>query len=300
MRIDGRKIAEEIYEQLKKKVSKLKEQRIVPHLVVILIGDDPASAKYVEQKYKWGTEIGAKVTVLSLSQTISEQQLIEKVDKLNKDANVHGIIIQRPLPNSISSQTIADIVTPQKDVDGFHPDTPFTPPIVLSALRMLEEARKSGQSSNVILSATENPDSRFHENDSNPEFLEWLNTKQIVLIGKGEAGGGPIIEYFKTKLVPCQVIDSKTENPDTLTKHADIIITSVGKPNIVRAANIKPGVILVGIGLYKKTDGKLAGDYNEEDIQDITSYYTPSPGGMGPVNVAMLLTNLIKSTRKID
>ena len=275
MIIDGRIIAKEIFDELAKKVAVLKSKNITPHLVVMLVGNDPASSKYVEQKQIKGNEIGAVVTVEHLDSQISEKELLSKIDLINNDKFVHGIIIQRPLPSHINSKRVSEAVIPEKDIDGFNSQTTFTPPIVLSAMRMIEEAvGKNGEN-----------------------LLNLLKHKNIALVGKGEAGGGPIIEYFNKHKIPFAVVDSKTKNPDSITLNADIIITSVGKSNIVNSRNAKKGVILIGIGLYKSENGKLAGDYNEEEIENIASFYTPSPGGMGPVNVAMLLQNLIKAAQ---
>ncbi|MBI4089742.1 MAG: hypothetical protein HY424_03505 [Candidatus Levybacteria bacterium] len=126
-----------------------------------------------------------------------------------------------------------------------------------------------------------------------PALRNWLKLKNIVVIGKGETGGKPIIEMFKKMNIKPTIIDSKTKNPKALTKKADIIISAVGKPNVIDSQNIKRGVILIGIGLFRGADGKLHGDFNEEAVKNIVSFYTSTPGGVGPVNVAMLLKNLI-------
>jgi len=131
-------------------------------------------------------------------------------------------------------------------------------------------------------------------------FINWLKSKKIVIIGKGETGGGPIIKMLKKINIEFKVIDSKTKTPEKFTKTADIVISAVGKPNILTAKMVKKGVILISVGLYRGKDKNLHGDYTEEKIKNIASFYTPTPGGVGPVNVICLLENLIQATRKLS
>jgi len=264
MKIDGTKIANEILEELRLEVEKLRGKNIIPNLAIILVGKDPASIAYVNQKKIKGEKIGAKISIKHISAHVLQMKLLSTIEQLNNDSNVHGIIVQQPLPSQINLKEITQAIDPQKDVDGFHPQSKFQPPISLAVLAILKS--------------------------------ESLKNKNIVVIGKGETGGQPIIQTLKKMGVEPTVIDSKTKNPKALTKTADIIISAVGKPNVIRANMVKKGVILISIGLHKGPDGKLHGDYDEEKIKDIASFFTPTPGGVGPVNVAMLLKNLIEST----
>jgi len=263
MIIDGKKIAEEILEQLKKEIEKLKEQEIFPTLVIILVGDNPQSVSYVKQKKIKGEKIGVNVIVKNLDPKISTQELIKIINGFNNDNAVHGIIIQRPLPPQINSDEINTAVIPSKDVDGFHPDSKFELPLGEAVIALLENTDKN------------------------------FKTRKIAVIGKGPTGGGPVIKTFNKLNIPIQIIDSKTQNPKEIIKEADIIISATGRENTVKASEIKKNVILISIGLYKGNDDKLHGDYNEEEIEKIASFYTPTPGGVGPVNVTMLLKNLV-------
>ncbi|MBI3069678.1 MAG: bifunctional 5,10-methylenetetrahydrofolate dehydrogenase/5,10-methenyltetrahydrofolate cyclohydrolase [Candidatus Levybacteria bacterium] len=274
MRVDGRAIAQSILDDLKNRRENLKKKGVTPHLVIILIGNDPASGAYVQQKILKANEIGVKVTLVNYESRIKNQELLTTIEQWNNDNNVHGIIVQRPLPKHIASEQITQAVDPKKDVDGFHPESKLEMPLSIAVLQILEHIFSSSKK-------------------SSHNFINWLKEKSIVIIGKGEAGGKPIINKLRTLGVQPLIIDSKTTNPEVIIKKADIIISAVGKPNIVRSEIIKKGTILISVGLYKGGDEKLHGDYNEEKIKDIASFYTPTPGGVGPVNVACLLENLV-------
>lgn len=266
MKIDGNQIANTILEELKIKVKKLQEKNITPNLAIILVGNDPASKAYVRQKELKGKLIGAKINIQHFPSFISQSNLLSTIQQFNNNNNIHGILVQQPLSPLINIERITQAIDPKKDVDGFHLQSKFEPPITAAVLKILEEVR--GSTSEV-------------------------DVRKIVVIGKGETGGKLIIQAMKKMGIEPIVIDSKTKNPKVLTKTADIIISAVGKPNVIKSAMIKKGVILISIGLHKGTDGKLHGDYNEDEIKDIVSFYTPTPGGVGPVNVAMLLKNLL-------
>lgn len=275
MKIDGKQIAQNILDELQKRVDVLKKRGIIPHLVIILIGNDSASETYVRQKVKKGEEIGVKTSIYYLPFNTTQATLVGLLKKLNKDARVHGIVVQRPLPYEINQDEVDTIVDPQKDVDGFHKESRFQVPMVQAVLKVLDEVK----------------------NQINPSIkLEtWLNNKQIVMIGKGKTGGGPLIKYLRVINDKLKIVDSKTDKPDELTRKADIIVTAVGKPHIIRRNMIKKEAILIGVGMYKGDDGKMHGDYEEDEIKDIAGFYTPVPGGVGPVNVAMLLENVVKA-----
>lgn len=283
MKIDGRQIAARIYEDLKSRVGELKKIGITPHLTVILIGKNPASIAYVNQKKKWGKFIGAKITILRYPESVTIEELAKKIHDLNADPDNHAILIQRPVPKQIDTNKLELLVNPQKDVDGFHPGSPYTLPLPLAVIKILEEIYKKKFSTlNSQLST----------------FQDWLKSQDIVLLGKGPTGGGPILKYLhKLGLHPSQ-IDSKTQNPDELIKKTDIVISAVGKPNIITPEKIKKGVILIGVGISRGKDRKLHGDYKEKNIKNLASFYTPTPGGVGPVNVAMLLNNLLNAAEK--
>ncbi len=293
MRIDGKEIAEEIFEELKTRVGELKKKNIVPQLAVILVGANPASIAYVTLKQKKGEAIGAKVTLIKYETDVTTVELAEKVKELNDDPQVHGILIQRPLPPQIDVEKLELLTDPEKDVDGFHPESPYTLPLPLAVVKILQKVFKlrhpeQSEGSNRDSSAM----------PQNDKFVTWLKSQKIVVLGKGPTGGGPIIKLLNKLGAKPNVIDSKTTNPDELMKNADIIIASVGREDMVKPENIKKGAILVGVGILRGEDGKLKGDYDPEKIKDIAGYYTPTPGGVGPVNVAMLMVNLLEAAEK--
>lgn len=267
MIIDGREIARKIFEDLKKRVGELREKNIIPHLTIILLGNDPSSESYVRQKELKAANIGALTTVYNLPVTINQEQLLSTIEQLNNDNHVHGIIVQRPLPPHIDPTKIDEAVRSEKDVDGFRHNSPFLPPLGIAVYKILTQVGK-------------------------------LSNKKIVIMGKGKTGGSPVMQVLKQRDIPFTLTDSKTENPEKIISEADIIVAAVGKPNIITKTMIKKGVVLIGIGMHKGEDGKLHGDYDEEQIKDIASFYTPIPGGVGPVNVAMLLSNLVTAAEK--
>ena len=290
MKIDGKIIALKILNPLKLKIQKL---GIAPHLAIILIGNDPASHAYVKQKKLKADFINAKTTIKRLSSDISNSSLLKTIQQFNNNSNIHGIIVQQPLPPHINIERITQAIDPKKDVDGFHYKSKFKMPIALAVFKILEEIYSTP--------------SRWPNGLLEGGFQTWLSSQKIVVIGKGNTGGKSIIEMFEKMKIKPSIIDSKTKNPKALTKKADIIISAVGKPNIIKSNMIKKGlpagrqgVVLISIGLHKGFDGKLHGDYEEDKIKNIASFYTPTPGGVGPVNVAMLLKNLVKAAENIS
>jgi methylenetetrahydrofolate dehydrogenase (NADP+)/methenyltetrahydrofolate cyclohydrolase len=303
MKISGKQIADKILQELKERVKKLKEKKVIPHLAVILVGEDSSSTSYVNQKKLKGEGIDAQITVKHLQPTIKQSQLLKIIGKLNSANNIHGIIVQRPLPKDLNGEQINSTISPKKDVDGFLPNSKFQPPIALAVLRILEDvynhSPRRSPSGRIVWCI---PSVTFEVARQQPRlleggFLNWLTSQKIVIIGKGETGGNPIINTFKKMGIEPKIIGTKTPNPQNLTKKADIIISAVGKPNIVKPEMIKKGVILIAVGMHLGEDGKLHGDYNDKKIKNFASFYTPTPGGVGPVNVAMLLENLVKATK---
>lgn len=244
MKIEGKTIAENILHDLAQKIKTL---GVTPTLAVILIGDNPASVAYIKQKQKAADRIGAKVI---LSSELSD------VTKFNDDPSVHGVIIQRPLPN----KNIPEVKL-TKDVDGFEKNSPFTPPVVLAVQALLTSTGVD------------------------------VAKKRMVVIGRGETAGKPIAHYFKG----AYVVHSHTPNPKEIIRQGDIIVSCVGKKRVVAKDLVKSGAILIGVGIWRDSEGKLRGDYNEDEMKEIASYYTPTPGGVGPVNVACLMENLVKA-----
>jgi methylenetetrahydrofolate dehydrogenase (NADP+) / methenyltetrahydrofolate cyclohydrolase len=283
MILNGTDIAVNLYTELKEKIEKLKEKNIIPHLVVLLVGENPASVAYVTLKQRKAEEIGAKVTILKYKTDVTTDELAEQIKLFNIDPFVHGILVQRPLPNHIDVSQLEMTTDPQKDIDGFHPDSPFTLPLPLAVMRILEQTFQLQHNK---------------KKQDSDDFKKWLQGQNIVLLGKGPTGGGPIIEYLKSLNVEPNLIDSKTKSPEKLMKQADIIISAVGKKHTIKPETLKKDVILISVGINRGENKKLHGDYEEDEIKNIASYYTPTPGGVGPVNVAVLMENLITATEK--
>lgn len=283
MKIDGNAIAETILEKLKIEISWLAQKGEIPHLVIALVGDDPASIAYVRRKEIKAKSIGIQPTIVKLDSRITTQELLKTIERYNHDDLVSGIIVQRPLPLHIDNERVNLAVNPKKDIDGFHPKTKFIMPLAAAVLLILEHVYSSIHHYKKIV--------------DKKSFKLWLSDKKIVVIGKGQTGGGPTIELLKKMNINPAIIDSRTKNPKEIIKNADIVITAVGKKGVLRKNMFKQDVILIGVGMHRGEDGRLHGDYEENDIKNIASYYTPIPGGVGPVNVAMLLANLVSAAK---
>lgn len=305
MRIDGKAIRETTLGKLRKEINTL---GVTPHLAIILVGNNPASVTYVRQKEINAEKMGAKSTILKLNPEITQKELLSTIEQLNNDNNIHGIIVQQPLPKQINEREVVEAVDPKKDIDGLHSKSPFPMPLAVAVMEILKQIFIRLESKQGVAEAEGLPTARTRSQRSKTSGalaggklltgpLGWLRTKDIVVLGKGDTGGGPVIERLKKDGIKVEVIDSKTKNPKNLIKKADIIISAVGKINLIKPEMIKKNVILISIGLFKGEDGKMHGDYDEDRIQNIASFYTPVPGGVGPVNVAMLLKNLVKAAK---
>lgn len=269
MKIDGKKIAEQIRNDLIFKIQDLRSKNIVPKIAIITLGPEDSWETYVRQKIKVAGELGIKAVLINLKDS-DEEELIRTVRKIDSDPHYHGIIIQRPIPSNLNRERVVNSISPEKDVDGFRPDSKFEIPVWLAVRRLLEE------SLNLKLK-TEN---------------KKLNELKFVVIGKGETAGSPIIRGLKKMGIEPKVIDTRTVNPDEILKSADIIISCVGKQNVIHPEQIKKGAILIGVGTHGE-DLKLRGDYSVKDIESIAGAYTPTPGGVGPVNLSYLFSNLV-------
>lgn len=264
MKIDGKQIANSLFDHQKKIVEKLSRFHSIPRLSVILIGNDPSSQTYIRQKKLYGASLGIRVDVQTFPVVTPILEFYAYIESLNVNPDIAGVIIQRPLPFPIPKDKLDSLVVAEKDVDGFHPQTKFIPPVAMTVLKILEEIQMDPFS------------------------------KKILIIGRGESGGGPIAQTLAKMHIPCTVAHSKTENIEKICRGSDIIISCVGKPNIVRRDMVSNRTILLGVGLHAE-HGKLKPDYDEEEIKDVVKYYTPVPGGVGPVNVACLFENVLKA-----
>jgi len=267
MKIDGKVLADKILNDLSLEVVKLKEKGVTPTLAVIQIGDDHGSTAYIRQKQKSAEQIGVTLILSHQSSVISHQKLQSIIETYNADPAVHGIIVQRPLPKTLHASNIL----PSKDVDGFLTHSPYPVPVAEAVLTIFKQMQLTGPGP----------------------------VRKIVVIGRGETAGKPIAEALIKRGYDISVVHSQTPNPDEIIKTADIVISCVGRPHVVRRHNIKKETILISVGLSRDSEGKLHGDYEEDEIEDIASFYTPTPGGVGPVNVACLMANLVKAASKL-
>lgn len=267
MKIDGRKIAEEIRSELKVRIQELTGWGIVPKIAIITLGPESSWETYVRQKIKVTGELGIKAVLITL-ENADQSKLIRTLREIDSDPNYHGIIVQRPMPGNIDRAAVVNAISPEKDIDGFRSDSKFEVPVWLAVKRILSE-------SGIM------------------NYESWKKQK-FVVIGKGETAGGPIARGLKKLEVEPQIIDSKTQNPEEILKSADVIISCVGESGVVRSENLKKGVILIGVGTHGEDLG-LRGDYSEQEIENVAGAYTPTPGGVGPVNLSYLFSNLVKA-----
>lgn len=285
--IDGKKIAAEIKQELADKVEELKSQgKKVPHLVAVLVGNDPASETYVASKVKSCKEVGFKSTEMRYSSDITEEQLLEVVDKLNRDEDVDGYIVQLPLPGHISEERILLAIDPDKDVDGFHP---FNVGKMVTGLPTYLPATPAGI---VELLTRHRIETRG---------------KHCVVIGRSNIVGTPmaVLMSRKDEHADCTVTicHSRTRNIQEITRQADILIVALGKPHFVTAEMVKEGAVVVDVGIHRvpsdktKSGFRLIGDVDFEQVAPKCSYITPVPGGVGPMTIVSLLQNTLKAAQ---
>ncbi len=285
--IDGKKIAAEIKQELADKVEELKSQgKKVPHLVAVLVGNDPASETYVASKVKSCKEVGFKSTEMRYSSDITEEQLLEVVDKLNRDEDVDGYIVQLPLPGHISEERILLAIDPDKDVDGFHP---FNVGKMVTGLPTYLPATPAG----IVELLT--------------RYRIETRGKHCVVIGRSNIVGTPmaVLMSRKDEHADCTVTicHSRTRNIQEITRQADILIVALGKPHFVTAEMVKEGAVVVDVGIHRvpsdktKSGFRLIGDVDFEQVAPKCSSITPVPGGVGPMTIVSLLQNTLKAAQ---
>lgn len=276
MRIDGKSLADTMLTDLTGQVAALTAGGITPTLAVILVGDNPASLAYIRQKQKAAEKVGIRLIFDHQTAYVTGGGLYNLIAKYNSDPSVHGLIIQRPVPKEVGR--VDDVllkVQKTKDVDGFLPDSPFEVPVALAVGEILKSIHTDSKETG--------------------DYADWLRKKKIVVIGRGETAGAPITRYFQKLECATSVIHSQTNDPQKIIKDAEIIVSCVGKERVINGNAINAGCILISVGIWRDTMGKLRGDYDEPDISSIAGWYTPTPGGVGPINVACLMKNVIKA-----
>ncbi len=275
MEMSGKIIAEEILQDVRDRISRLNKKGTIPELAIVTVGGEEAWLSYVSQKLKTAERLGIKTTLIKLDGT-SEKELLDTMQQLNDNKNIHGIIVQRPIPKQFDRQKVIDGIAPLKDIDGFRDDSIYIVPVLMAIQRFIREAYG-------VLTAS--------------ELKKVLINQRICVIGKGETAGGPTIEWLHSIGADYTIIDSKTKNPCQELNTAELIITASGKSGIIKPDCLKKGVKLIGVGTHKE-EGKLTGDYKVDEIKDIASAWSPTPGGVGPVNLAYLFQNLITAVEK--
>jgi methylenetetrahydrofolate dehydrogenase (NADP+)/methenyltetrahydrofolate cyclohydrolase len=270
--ISGKMLSKEIREEIKNQVSNLNQKYgKVPHLAVVLVGEDPASQSYVRAKERACIKAGMKSTVILEPDTITQQELLNIVSSLNNDNDVHGILVQLPLPKHIDDDLIIDAIDIKKDVDGFHP-------LNVAYMHLGREA---------ILPATPKGIMTMLHSKNIP-----LKGKDAVIIGRSNIVGKPIAMLLMKEHATVQICHSRTQNLEEKVKKADIIVAAVGRANTITADMVKEGAVVIDVGV-NRVDGKLVGDCDFENIKDKASFITPVPGGVGPMTITSLLQNTV-------
>lgn len=272
--LDGKKLRDKILEELKLKVDKFEKK---PTLVVILVGENPASKIYVNNKKKTAEKLGINSEVINYPSNITEQELLNKIDELNNDKNVTAILVQLPLPEHISKENIMNKISPVKDVDGFTPynfgklfsgETPSVYPCTPKGILLLLD-----------------------------EYGIELNGQHVVVVGRSNIVGRPLSQMLLNRNATVTVCHSHTKNLAQITKTADILISAVGK-NIIEGEMLKSDCVVVDVGIFKDENGKTRGDVDFENASKIASYITPVPGGVGPMTIASLMLNTVELFEK--
>lgn len=274
--IDGKALAKEIREKLKEEVNELKKDGINPKLAVIMVGDDKASAVYVHNKSKVCDEIGIEFEEFLKDSTISQKELIDLIKELNERKDIHGILLQSPIPRNLDIREAFNAIDYRKDVDGFNP-------INVGKLSIGEDCFISCTPYGVI---------KMLEKYHIP-----IEGKRAVIIGRSNIVGKPLIQCLLRKNAIVTVCHSKADNIEELTKEADILIAAVGKAKFVTEDMVKDGVVVIDVGINRTDEGKIVGDVDFENVSKKASYITPVPGGVGPMTIAMLMHNVVKAAK---
>ncbi len=275
--LSGSALAATIRGQLKQETEELKQQGLVPGLAVVLVGDDPASKVYVRNKTKACEEIGFYHEQYNLPATVSEAEILQLVETLNESDRIHGILIQAPLPKGLDFKNIINHISPDKDVDAFHPynvgqimigDFEFLP---CTPAGVMELIHTSGVS---------------------------VAGKNCVVVGRSNIVGKPQAMLLLKEDGTVTVCHSRTPNLAEVTRNADILVSAVGKAGLITGDMIKPGAVVIDVGMNRNEEGKLVGDVDFESAEPVAGYITPVPGGVGPMTITMLMKNTLRAAKK--
>lgn len=275
--IDGKKVANELKDALRGEVQSLTAAGVRPGLAVVLVGEDPASQVYVRNKEKACTDLGIYSEVHRLSEKTTQDELLELIATLNENGRIHGILVQMPVPKQIDEKAVIDAISPLKDVDGFHPinvgnlligDSGFVPCTPAGVIEMMRAYDIS------------------------------VAGKRAAVIGRSNIVGKPMAALLIREDATVTVCHSRTANLPEVTREADVVIAAVGRAEMVGPEYIKPGAVVIDVGMNRLPDGKLVGDVDFEAVKEIASAITPVPGGVGRMTIAMLMKNTVEAARK--
>jgi methylenetetrahydrofolate dehydrogenase (NADP+)/methenyltetrahydrofolate cyclohydrolase len=277
-RIDGNALSQKLRAEVTSRTAALKAKGITPGLAVILVGENPASQVYVRNKVKACQDSGLHSLLEKYSEDMTEKALLEHIESLNQDPSIHGILVQLPLPKHIDAQKVIEAISPNKDVDGFHIASAgalmtglpgFWPCTPYGCMKMLESIAYD------------------------------LKGKHAVVIGRSNIVGKPMAMMLLQKNATVTICHSATPNLKAMTLQADVIVAAVGKRNVLTADMVKPGAVVLDVGMNRNDEGKLCGDVDFEGVEKVASYITPVPGGVGPMTITMLLVNTLEAAERI-
>ncbi|MFP9180399.1 bifunctional methylenetetrahydrofolate dehydrogenase/methenyltetrahydrofolate cyclohydrolase [Enterococcus faecalis] len=275
--INGRELADQMQAEIQKDVEKMTQQGIQPGLVVLLVGENPASQTYVRNKERAAAKIGILSKVEKLPETISEEELLAEIDKYNQDSRFHGILVQLPLPKHIDEEKILLAIDPKKDVDGFHP---------------MNLGRLFVGKPEMIPCTPYGIMKMFEAYDID------LTGKRAVVIGRSNIVGKPMAQLLLMKNATVTIAHSKTEHLAEVAKEADILVVAIGRGHFVTKEFVKPGAVVIDVGMNRNQEGKLIGDVAFDEVSEIASYITPIPKGVGPMTITMLMYQTVEAAKK--
>jgi methylenetetrahydrofolate dehydrogenase (NADP+)/methenyltetrahydrofolate cyclohydrolase len=276
-KINGIELSHQLRADVTQRVLALKAKGITPGLAVVLVGENPASQVYVRNKVKACQDSGIYSLLEQYPQSLTEQDLLNRIEELNHDSRIHGVLVQLPLPSHINSQKVIEAISPAKDVDGFHMASAgalmtgmpgFWPCTPYGCMKMLESIQFE------------------------------LKGKHAVVIGRSNIVGKPMAMMLLQKNATVTICHSHTQNLKALTLQADLIVAAVGVRNVLTADMVKPGAVVLDVGMNRNEQGKLCGDVDFEGVEKVASFITPVPGGVGPMTITMLLVNTLEAAER--
>lgn len=275
--IDGKEVSRKKRIEIQTNVQNLKKEGVVPGLAVILVGNDDASRTYVANKQKACKELGIYSELITFDSTVTQAILLSKIYELNESKEIHGILVQLPLPDHLDEDEIINAISPMKDVDGFHP-------INVGKMVIGQDALMPCTPSGVIVMLEDKGIS--------------LSGKHVVIVGRSNIVGKPLGQMLLNRDATVTYCHSKTRDLASYTNQADILVAAVGRANFITADYVKQGAVVIDVGINRNEEGKLCGDVAYHQVKDMASYITPVPGGVGPMTITMLMYNTAKAARK--